>query len=208
VENVQLRLAAPFSLGGVVEFEGPPPTEMKSGGIVLESATHPWSGGGQPGPSGSFVIEGVYPDRYTIAAPARVSGYYVASIRIGTREVIGEEVDLSPGMPPLRVLFKPAAGRVTGMVEKGAGSTVVLVPKMGALRTYQYIRATQCDEAGRYEITGIRPGDYYAAAFVAADVDALEDPELIRALVGSMVSVQVDNAAPASVDLKLILWPE
>jgi hypothetical protein len=176
--------------------------------ITLESATRAWGQGDSPNAAGTFRIQNVYCDRYTIEVNGRPGGSYLASMLLGDREVMGQEVDLVPGLPPLRVIFKPATGRVRGTVENGAGATVVLLPKEEALQNYQYIRSVGCDREGRFEIDSLKPGDYYAAAFAAPDMTALEDPEFIRTFSSRTAQVQVDNGAAASLDLKLMPWPE
>ncbi|SPE34715.1 hypothetical protein SBA3_2170029 [Candidatus Sulfopaludibacter sp. SbA3] len=163
---------------------------------------------GAPEADGSFHIQDVYLDRYTVNVPTQVPGYYLASIRLGDREVLGQEFDFPPGRPRLRVLFKVAAGRVKGTVENVDGATVVLLPREDALLTSQYIRSVRCDRQGHYEIDSFKPGDYKAVAFASADLGALEDPDFVRTFSGRATTARVDNGLTSAVDLKLLPWPE
>ena len=207
LENIVLRLSEPFTVSGVLEFEGAADRDSHSMVMDLESATHGWSATGAAGADGSFHIKNVPQDRYKILANGRLSGYYLASVLIGGREVMGQEVELASGAAPLRVIFKLATGRVQGSVENGAGMTVVLIPRDESLMNYQFIRFTRCANTGRFEIAGLRPGGYYAMALADADINALEDPDFVRTFAGGTTPVEVDNGLTVSLDLKVSPWP-
>jgi hypothetical protein len=210
LENVVIRLADPFSVSGKVEWgeargaNAAPPMDR----VTLQSATHGDSVSGGTARDGTFRIDNVYPDRYHVSLWGIKSGYYAASVLLGDREILGQPVEIAAIPPPLRVVLKPATGRVHGAVEEGGGATVVLLPKDEARLNNQFIRSAKCDGEGRYEISGVRPGEYYALAFRSAEPFSLEDRDFVRTLVGQAVSVLVDNDLVASVPLKLTPWPE
>ena len=210
LENVVIHLSAPFSLSGTVE----PAESRDSIGkmavalVTVESVTRPWSASGDAAKDGTFRIDAVYPGRYRITPYQVDSAFYVDSVRLGERDVTDQELEIGAGAPPIRVIYRAGAGRVNGTVENGDGATVVLLPKEEALLTYQYVRSVKCDSQGRYELDGLRPGDYYALAFPNADLNTLEDPEFVRPLMGAAVAVRVDNGRVASVALKVTAWPE
>jgi hypothetical protein len=210
LESLVIRLAAPFSVSGKVEWDKSrdPKAEPPIKSVTLESATRGASATGQTERDGTFRIDSVYPDRYKIPLWGLAQGYYAASISLGEREVTGQVVDIAALPPPLRVIFKPATGRIRGAVEEGGAATVVLLPKDEALLNNQFIRSTKCDGEGRYEIGSVRPGEYYALAFRSADLFTLEDRDFVRPLTGQAVSVHVDNDLVATVALKLTPWPE
>jgi Carboxypeptidase regulatory-like domain len=210
LENLVLQLAAPFSVTGTVEWDRSrdAKAEPPIGRVILESATHGATAAGPTGRDGSFRIDNVYPGRYRIPMWGLAQGYYAASILLGDREVNGQVMDIAAIPQPLRVIFKPATGRVRGTVEEGGGATVVLLPKDEALLNNQFIRSTKCDGEGRYDFGTVRPGEYYALAFRGADLFALEDRDFVRALTGQAVSIHVDNDLVASTALKLTPWPD
>jgi protocatechuate 3,4-dioxygenase beta subunit len=210
LENLAIHLAAPFSVSGTVEWGEPGDAKAKPpiSTVILETARRGSSATGDTERDGTFRIDNVYPDRYNIPLWGLASGYFAASVLLGDREVLGQPVDFAASPPPLRIILKPATGRVRGTVEDGGQATVVLLPKNEALLSNQFIRSTKCDGEGRYELGGVRPGEYYALAFPGADLFALEDRDFARALNGQAVSVHVDNDLVASVPLKLTPWPE
>ena len=137
LENLVVRLAAPFNVSGVVESDASrdPKAGPPIGRVTLESATRSASETTRPGPDGTFRIDNVYPDHYKVLLYGQASGYYAASILLGEREALGQVVELAASPPPLRVIVKPATGRVHGTVEEGGGATVVLLPKEEACST-------------------------------------------------------------------------
>jgi hypothetical protein len=136
------------------------------------------------------------------------SGFYVESVKLGDRDVLGEAVDLVEGGPPLRVIYRSAAPRVRVHVEKGAGACVAIVPQNEALVNEQFIREATADKDGRSEIGSLRPGDYYAFAFDRLDMGSLQDPAFLRTLIPSAVKVHVEKGEAATVDLKVTPWPQ
>jgi protocatechuate 3,4-dioxygenase beta subunit len=205
VENVVIQLSAPFSVAGKAEAA----EAREAGGklpvdsVSLESVTRAWSATGHTNRDGTFRIDGVYPDRYEIRAYGVDHAYYVESIWLGDREVTDQEVAMGAGSAAVRVVYRAGAGSVRGAVENGGGATVVLLPRDERLLTYQYVRSAKCDREGRYGFDGLRPGDYSLMAFPHADLNTLEDPEVVRPLAAGAVVVRVENGRVASADLRL-----
>ena len=217
LEDVGIRLSAPFALSGVVERDQYRDAQGRPmlTGVSLE----PYDGNGYwamslHGPDGQLLsLSNVYPGRYTITTTGFIPGYYVDSIRLGDQEVIGKPVDLTAGSPPIRVVYKSDAGRVRGTVENGAGSTVLLVPRDEAFMSPHFTRSGNCDGAGRFEIGSLRPGEYYAFAFDSIDSDTLRDAlddtvSFVHSLAVRAATVRVEAGQVAQVDLRLTPWPE
>ena len=209
--GLRLTLFPPFALRGFVERDEPRDAQgkRKVSGVSLV----PDAGQGKQvlafhEQDGTIRFSDVQPGRYTIFPVGYIPGYYVESVRLGDREVMSQPVDLHDGAIPFRVIYRANAGRVRGTVEKGAGSTVVLLPQDEALLDGQFIRTAKCDEIGRFEAGSLRPGDYYALAFDRVDQDALTDVTFVRNLKSAAVSVHVEAGKASDTELKLTLWPE
>src|SRR5204863_1967077 len=157
---------------------------------------------------GSIHFKKVQPGQYVIFPVGFIPGYYVESVKLGDREVMSKPVELTNGAIPFRIAYKPNAGRVRGNVEKGEGSTVVLLPQDEALLDGQFIRSAKCDANGRFEAGSLKPGEYYAFAFDRVDQDALEDVTFVRNLRPAAVLVHVEAGQAADAALKITKWPE
>jgi hypothetical protein len=128
---------------------------------------------------------------------------------LGQHDVLGQEFALTPGSPPLRVIFKSDGGTVRGTVAEGEGATVVLAPADESLLDSLFIATTQAGEGGRFEFTNLRPGQYQAFAFDhIGDPDALTDPIFIKSQSAWATTVRVEHSQHAAVDLKVVRWPE
>jgi hypothetical protein len=212
VEGVQIRLARPFELKGFVEREEPRDQagKRKVSGVSLMPAD------GRPDlgvldfhvQDGNIVLKNVYPGRYEIHPLGYLPGFYLASVKLGDREVIGQQVELSESSPAFRVTYEANAPRVRGQVDKGEGSTVVLISQDEAFMNGQFLRTAVIGADGRFEIGSLRPGEYYALAFDRVDTDALHDPAFVRGLSAGAVKVHVENGETPMIELKVTRWPE
>jgi hypothetical protein len=128
-------------------------------------------------------------------------------VKFGDMEVIGKPVELTGGSIPIRITYKPNAGRLRGAVEHGNGATIVAIPRDEAFMDGQFIRTGKC-ERGRYEIGSLRPGDYHVFAFDRVDHDALEDPVFVRNLAQHAVTAPVQAGQTTQADVRVTPWPE
>jgi len=131
-------------------------------------------------------------------------GYYAASATLGGRDVLGQIIDLQPGFPPLKVVFKQATGRVRGVVENGEGEVVLVWPQKPD--DFATVDQVPCGANGSFDVRGLLAGDYYAAAFDRVPI--LSDLVVFQSLVGMAASVRVDDGATAAVQLRVNRWPE
>jgi hypothetical protein len=211
VPGVTVRLTQPFALTGVVEGAKTRNTgdlcEATSVSLISTELARETSG--EAHDNGSLRIPEVYTGRYKVQVCGVPQGHYLASVMLGPRDVLGQEFALAPGAPPLHVVFKSDGGAVRGAVAEGEGSAIALVPTDESLLDSLFIATTQAGESGRFELANLRPGQYHAFAFDhIGDADALTDPIFLRGLSASATTVSVARSQTATVDLKVVRWPE
>ena len=212
VDGLVIRLSPPFTVKGFVE--GPELRDERgnrSFGYMWLSPELGESKSGTRQADGTVLIEDVFPGRYTImpAVTGRPTGYYLESVLFGARDVTGQAVDLVDGTVPIRVIFSPNPGRVSGTVENCRGETVVLWGLDEPILGSNYFHKTTCDASGRFEFTDLRPGDYYAYTFAqVGDADLLQDLTFARALKQRATKVRVEKGRTADIELKVVPWPE
>ena len=167
---------------------------------VLDSFLHLGAISVRPDAGGNFGLQNIYPGMYRIVAmPPPPPPYYLDGIRVGETDSGGQEVELSSEVL-VTVLYKTNGGTLRGMVEKCASGPVLLIPQETTRQRLGFLRAAQCDSDGRYGITGVRPGEYYALAFAGAGpLPELNDGLLKQA---SKVTVRAGEASLA--DLRAI----
>ncbi len=199
VGNLQIRLAAPFTVTGTVDWGDLPKQRV---GILLSAAGRGLFFGAPPGiDSNGTVTLRAAAARKTLILPSAGPGYYPASVLLGGQEVLGKAVDLFPGAT-FRVAYKAATGNVHGTVENGSGATVLLIPDN--VQTMGFGRIITCKADGTFDMSGVPPGDYFAVALGQfhqnASADAFSAMLARIAAIGTRVSV---GKTAASVQLKL-----
>ncbi len=78
------------------------------------------------------------------------------------RDVLGQAVELS-GPTTVKLVLKKDGGTLRGAVEKGGGSTVVLMADANAYARFGL--TARCDPDGNFSIPDVPPGNYTAVAF-------------------------------------------
>jgi hypothetical protein len=224
LEDVVLRLTAPFSIQGKVVMEVPdgvPPPGLPE---LLPGVTMVLNAGGRPAENpvpffetaqadvkGNFTIRNIYPGPYLIVPDPPPSQYYLDSIRLGDRDALASDVEILSSAEPLTVTYKPNGGTVNGTVDKCASGGVALVPQDTALRRPGLTRFVPCDPNDRYTVPALRPGEYYALAVAgdsgATGLLAVTMAKLDDALLKQASGVTVRAGETSSADLRAIARP-
>jgi Carboxypeptidase regulatory-like domain len=207
VERVRLELSPPFVMEGFVQREEPRDKDglRKLSGVTLLSV----DGGARIGPvfheqDGRLRIPAVYPGRYRIFPLGFIPEWYLDSVRLGEQEALKDAVELRPGSPPVQIVYRPQAGRVRGVVDRGEGAQVVLLPSEEALWDAQFIRSAKAGTGGQFEVGSLKPGEYLAFAFAEPqNFDELSDPALVRPLLTQGVRVVVRQGEASETKLRI-----
>jgi hypothetical protein len=207
LEDIELRLTAPFTLRGKIVMEvpeGAPAPQPPPIDLVLASEMAlmgDGAGGFIPAPSddeGRITIRGVYPGPYRTETLTDSSApYYLDSIRLGGQDALGSVSILSDAQP-LIVTYKLGGGTVRGTIERCGDRHVLLIPQDPALRRHAFIYITTCDPNGRFELPAVRPGEYYGLA-VGGEPSAamLQDGALLKQ--ASRVTVEANESTAAEI---------
>jgi len=202
LDDLRLRLERSFTLDALLEWNKSQFWELPHGDpqVMLIAADGLSKDQYSNGTTSTQHIIDMFAGRYRIS-PGCPPGYYIASILFGDREVLGQEIEIHIGSPAIRVIYGADGGRLRGRVEKGALSEVIVVPKDPTLHSFEGF--ARCDEDGRFEISGIRPGDYYAVASNWFDFNALDFPLTLRSQASQGTSVHVGPGETVSVELSI-----
>ncbi len=207
LDQLDLRLMPPFALTGsvaLVPAEGAK-AEQKAVAIFLKPLVAGSEGLSQTttDSNGNFRINNVYPGKYKIVAVSPGPPYFLNSVRVGNRELLGQYVELLSGTLPVEIQFESEGGGVRGMVEDCGSGTVVLAPQDGSLQEPQFVQTTRCGDLGRFQIANVRPGDYYAFAFDQWGGAAELLSGLDQSLVNKALRVRVERGAFGNVVLRI-----
>jgi hypothetical protein len=207
-DGAEVRIHPPFALE--VEIEGLPADRR----VPVSPDLRPVAGFTLPyaqEKDGVHVFERVYPGAYRIGVRGIVFGRYLKAILLGAADVTGQQVDLGPASPPIRFVYAPNGGHMSGEVENGAGAKVVL---MWADRD-NYIPGAEsmtitCNDTGRFTTPDLRPGAWYAIAFPPSmrgqPADVLRNRLFDRGLWREAASIRIAEGETADVKLKITPW--
>jgi hypothetical protein len=206
VERITLRLTPPAQLTGKVELDGKPAASVEGDAYLAPVDRQ------EPSPSAEFRngdirFDRAYPGRYRlIVDPGWTFGrHYLDSVRLGGRDITLDEIEVTPGMPPFRVVLKTGGGSVRGSVQDGDGGMIVLVPRDERMRVRGFIVVSSFHGA-QFELEGVRPGDYYAFAVTESNpgIGAVQDAAYARPLLEGAPHVHVAQNNTAMVTLHYV----
>jgi hypothetical protein len=162
VDSLQIRQVPTFKMSATVDWGDVTPNRRS--GITLAALDGRNLATGPPvaDASGTLNFPVVSPGQYLIL-PQAGPGFYPVSVLLGSQEVLGKPVDLFPGSA-LQVKYKAAPGSIHGTVANGEGTTVFLIPDN--VQTVGFGRMVTPQADGTFDMSGVPPGDYFAAALV------------------------------------------
>jgi hypothetical protein len=213
LENIEVRLAEPFSLRVRIAVEVPegaavsrlsiPPLELNLGTALPTDRAFDGSINIRGPHEGELTVPNVYPGTYQLRQLGNSPvPYYLDSIRLGDADALGLFSIVSDNQP-LIITYKLGGGTVHGTVEKGDSSHVFLIPEDPDLRRSGFAQVTECDRNGRFEFSAVRPGGYYGLAIAGSlnsFADIYEDTGLLRQ--ASRVMVRPNEST--STEIRLI----
>ncbi|MDE3156473.1 MAG: carboxypeptidase regulatory-like domain-containing protein [Acidobacteriota bacterium] len=144
----------------------------------------------RPADDGTFELTGLT-GRAWIRVPNLPAGWVLESVRAGGADVTDAPVDFSGRdlVADLQVTLTDRLTTVNGGVLDDDGRPVLdyvllVFPQDAALRGYQsrYVKAVQPDGQGRFEVRGLPPGAYLAAAVASIEDGEETDPDLLERL--------------------------
>jgi len=181
----------------------------------LTLAEADYSGFGTPNTQikedGTFKLQGAAAAKYFVNLAALPEGAYVKLIHFGNQDVTHDMLDLtSGGGGVLDILLSPKAADVSGVVrdDKGdvlGGVQVTVWPKTPELDSVNSgVRSANTDQNGSFKVTGLAPGEYFAAAWDDPEPGLTQSSEFAAKFTGDAAAVKLGESAHETVSLKLI----
>jgi len=224
--DVLIPMSPMITVNGRVHFEavqaGVQPPNPKDLSVLFRMVI-PESRSVQVQPNGAFKQDGLIAWDYSVlvyplmtaagsapaALPPALQNAYVKSIRMGETDVLNGGLRLAgQTQEPLEIVIGMNAGSIGGHVASPSGQPasftwVALIPDGGQRFRINH-HFTSTDASGRYELSGIAPGDYQVFAWEDAEKGSWQDPSFIRDYAGKGIPVHVSEGARAPVDLPLL----
>lgn len=161
-------------------------------------------------PDGSFTLNNVLPGQYRIAPPS-VPELYVKQLRFDRFDALNQPVDVvqrGPDPPTLDIVLSPNVSQIEGIVTDAkmqpvGGVQAVLIPDSNRDRLDLYKTATT-DQAGRFKITSVAPGEFKIFSWETLDGNQYFDPDFLRRSEAAGKPVRVTESSKQSVTLQVI----
>jgi hypothetical protein len=162
---------------------------------------------------GSFTLKDLSPEKYKVSLAQQLPNAYVKAINVGGQDIRETGIDLSGGGGgPMEVILSTKIAKVDGMVEKqkqdDAPGTVI-VAKVGPNSELTFINLTaRVEDAGKFSIANLPPGEYKIFAFEEVDMATASDPEFLKKFEDRAGSVKIGEGESKSLSLKQIRYAE
>ena len=155
---------------------------------------------------GAFTVHNVTPGIWDIEAGPIPQGGYVKSIRLGTKDVLTEDMVVSGKTTvPLSIVVGTQAASVEGQVSNSAGKpvevAVLLAPEEKFRNVTSFYRVANSDEKGFYKMTGITPGKYRLYALAQLDPSYIQDSGVLKPLDRYSVSIELKESVTSKQNL-------
>jgi hypothetical protein len=144
----------------------------------------------------------IVPGRYLVAPPVIGLGVYAASATLGGEEVLGKTIDVTPGMPRLRVVYRKG-GSIHGSA--AAWAEVILMPTNESSEVL-VVRPETADADGAFTFEDVPTGTYSVLALRGVDVMLVEDPSIRDKGMRLGSTVRVDESGIAYLQLTNRDW--
>jgi protocatechuate 3,4-dioxygenase beta subunit len=217
VEGITLPLRGGVPVSGRVRVEGETTQAIASVHVLLRPAE---TGGVVYGPfptqqvkeDGSFQMDDVGADRYTVSVNGLPEGFYVKSLRSANLDVLAGGLEVAGGSPAnLDVVLSPNAGQVTGTVmdpntqKPAAIVMVVLVPQEKDRRGREaFYQTANTDLSGRFTLISLVPGEYRVYAWEDVEYGVWMDPDFMKPLELRGEAVSVSEGGRQAIQVNLI----
>jgi hypothetical protein len=210
IDDLQIRFVPPVTAEGSVELAGTKASETPA---AIQKASIGLAGliPRKRNADGTFQLLNVPPGPHWLTAmPGLAGGYYLDSVSLGGRDVTGQALNLQPGSPPIRVVYKSNGGTVSGTVVNSdgvavEGVTAILLPQTSFdIHVPDYGRVNTSGPGGTFEIESLKPGSYYAFAVNHLEPAKIYDPQAAQKIISGAARVDVTEGSTVSVKLKVI----
>ena len=215
LSDLVVALRPALRVEGRIEYVGGSTPQSAISGITFETPF------GELGQFGVQVTKGatltfstVVAGGQYIARPYETGGWFVRSVTLRGKDITDRVFDLQEDATSIVVTYTDRPSKVTGTVTDDRGSlnttAVVLVFPVDPQRWSGYgasprtLKSALTNRRGVYTIDHLPPGEYYAIAVAADDIDVWKNPAVLETLASQATRLRVAaDEAPKTVDLRV-----
>jgi hypothetical protein len=158
---------------------------------------------------GTFSVSGVPPGDYAVNVAVKDDAY-VEAIRLGARDVLNGGLHVNgPVTGSLEIVLGVKGGSIEGTAldvrrAPAANVVVVAVPDGSRRGRTDLFKVASTDDAGRFRLRGLAPGQYEVFAWDDIEPGAWQDADAMKAYAGLGRIVRIEGGAKATVEVTTI----
>jgi protocatechuate 3,4-dioxygenase beta subunit len=164
---------------------------------------------------GSFELKNVLPGTYSVEVTGdtkAINDSFVESVTAGTKDATDSGLSVGGGTIAIEVAVSLESGALDGRVandknEPVANAVVVAVPESRYRKQGNRYQRVTTDQAGRFSIRGLRPGEYKLFAWEVMEEDEFFDPEYLKSYEDRGTAIHLEKSGHKSASLKVIPAP-
>jgi protocatechuate 3,4-dioxygenase beta subunit len=213
VDGIQMTLRPGATLDGLVLVEPaqgtkpPKLTSLRVRAPLVDGNGFGDSLSGTVQANGGYTLRGVIKGDHQLVVDGLEAPWIVKSVRYRGSDITDLQltVDEREQLRDVRIVITDRSAEVSGVVQNPrklpvANTGVLVCSEVPVfwMRTSRRLRVTYTDQNGRWRISGLPPGEYFAVASPMIDESDLGRPELLEALhtIGTPFRVDSDTARP------------
>ncbi|MCW5981922.1 MAG: carboxypeptidase regulatory-like domain-containing protein [Bryobacteraceae bacterium] len=208
VEGIIVATGSPLPVNGAIVMDQDSKAALGGARVILE----PMGGLTMIPPNtkvaedGTFTLQDVPPEKYLVRLMGGPEDTYVKSVRLGSREMGDDGLELGTSTEKLEIRLDGAAARVEGVIngqddKPMSGVTVALIPKSGRYLLYQ---SALTDQKGAFRFKNVTPGEYKVLAWEEVEPNAFLDPDFVKPFEGKAESVSLKERDHKAVIMRAI----
>ena len=215
VDGIVLTARPGQPVGGKVSLDDGKPLSTLPGlrtQVGLIPASEMVVNAGQPASlraDGSFTLENVSPGEYRVTLASLPANAYIKQARLGETDMLERNASIQSGTTEsLEIVVSRNGGQISGtLVDKNskplANNQVWLIPDRH--RDWrELIKGRNTDQAGKFTIQGIPPGDYKIFAWEDTEPFAFTDLEVLRQYEAQAKPVTIAEQSKETIEVKII----
>lgn len=182
------------------------------GAIAIERAPFGATGSGVADAKGHFTITGVHGNvMFRPSFTGRAETWNLKAVRLSGNDITDVGFNVTDDVDGLEIVMTDRETRVSGVARDARGQSatdyvVVFLPgehKPGVNQT-RFIHAARPDQQGRYQVRGLPPGNYVAAAVESLSRDGHHNPEFQKRMRPVAKPFSLKEGQDLAVDFTLI----
>lgn len=222
VDGLVVDLREMLRISGRAEFQGGNPPQLSAVrgmaiGVTLENLDGPFApglGGGTGGAGATwdahtFTLFGYPGGRYIVRVANSPAGWMFKSATLDGRDVSEAAFDFQRDVSDLVITFTDRWSGISGSVQGAADGASVVVFPTDAQSWANYgsnprrLKAARATSQGRFGISSLPPGEYYAVAISEEQAADWRDPKTLEELARVATRVSIGEGEHKTIDLSI-----